>query len=145
MLGVCQRRLQMLCRPRESIRPGSSWKSECCGSQVLAGASYWPSSHCIPAQKFVSVSGKLNHDRSPLVLNSDKGVCCHRSFSQSPLHELDRRSQLSRRGCHSWELQDQPLIFCRRFGTASIFSTEYAACTRSVFCCVRPSQNENQH
>ena len=35
----------------------------------------------IPAQKFVSVSGELNHDRSPLMLDSDKGVCCHRSFS----------------------------------------------------------------
>jgi len=39
------------------------------------------SSHCIPAQKFVSVSGELNHDRSSLILDSDKGVCCHHSFS----------------------------------------------------------------
>ena len=39
------------------------------------------SSHCIPAQKFVSVSGELDHDRSPLVLDSDKDVCCHHSFS----------------------------------------------------------------
>ena len=48
---------------------------------VLTAACYWPSSHCIPDQKFVSVSGKLNHDRSPLVLDSDKGMCCHHSFS----------------------------------------------------------------
>ena len=56
---------------------------ECYGSQVLGAACYWPSSHCIPAQKFVSVSVsvKLNHDRSPLVLDSDKGVCGHRTFS----------------------------------------------------------------
>jgi len=40
------------------------------------------SSHCIPAQTFVSVSGEFNHDLSPLVLDSDNGVCCcHRSFS----------------------------------------------------------------
>ena len=61
----------------------------------FAAACYWPSSHCIPAQMFVSVSGKLNHDRSTLVLDSDNGVCCHRSFSYSPLHELDRQLQLS--------------------------------------------------
>jgi len=29
---------------------------DCCGSTVLTGASCWPSSHCIPAQKFVSVA-----------------------------------------------------------------------------------------
>jgi len=33
------------------------------------------------SQTFVSLSGELNHDRSPMVLESDKGVCCHRSFS----------------------------------------------------------------
>ena len=27
MLGVCQKRLHMFCRPRESIRPDSSWKA----------------------------------------------------------------------------------------------------------------------
>ena len=50
---------------------------ECC--EVLTAACYWSSSHCIPAHKFVSVSGELIHDRSPLVLDSE-GVCCHRSF-----------------------------------------------------------------
>jgi len=50
-------------------------------STVLTAACYWPSSHCIPAQTFASVSGELNHNRSLLVLESDKGVCCHRSFS----------------------------------------------------------------
>ena len=50
---------------------------------VLTAACYWPSSHCIPAQKFVSVSEELNHGCSPLVLDSDKRVCCHRSFSWS--------------------------------------------------------------
>ena len=54
---------------------------EYCWSKVLTGARYWPPSHCVPAQTFVSVSGELNHDRSPLTLDSDKGVCCHRSFS----------------------------------------------------------------
>ena len=48
---------------------------ECCACTVLTAACYWSSSHCIPVQKFVSVSGELNHDSSPLVLNSDKGVC----------------------------------------------------------------------
>ena len=54
---------------------------ECCGSTVLTAAYYWPPSHCIPAQRFASVSGELTHDRSTLALDSDnEGVCCHRSF-----------------------------------------------------------------
>ena len=71
----------MLCRPRETT--GFLVKSfeECSVSTVLTSAYYWPSGHCIPAQRFVSVSGELNHDRSPLVSDSNKGVCCHRSFS----------------------------------------------------------------
>ena len=48
-----------------------------CVSTVLTAACYWLSSLCIPAQMFVSVSGELNHDHSPLVLESDKDVCCH--------------------------------------------------------------------
>jgi len=30
-----------------------------------------------PAQKFVPVSAELYHNRSPWVLDSDKGVCYH--------------------------------------------------------------------
>ena len=48
---------------------------ECCGSTVLTAACYCPSSHCIPAQRFVSVSGEFNHNRSQWALNSDMGVC----------------------------------------------------------------------
>jgi len=54
----------------------------CCGSTVLTGASCWPSSNCILAQKIGSVSMKLNHNRSLLVLDSDSGVFCHHSSSQ---------------------------------------------------------------
>jgi len=57
---------------------------ECCVSTVLTAACYWLSSQCIPAHAFVPVSGELYHDHLPLVLDSDKGVWCHRSFSQSP-------------------------------------------------------------
>ena len=42
------------------------------------------------------------------------------------LHEFDRQSQPSRRGCHGRELQDQPFTFCRRFGTANVFSTVFS-------------------
>jgi len=49
---------------------------ECGVSTVLTAACYWPSSHCIPAQKFVSASGELNHDRSPLVLDGNNIACC---------------------------------------------------------------------
>ena len=59
-----------------------------------------------------------------------------KSLATPGLYELDRQSQPSRRGCHICELQDQPFTFCRRFGTASIFSTGSSACTRSVVRCV---------
>jgi len=49
--------------------------------KLLAGASYWPSTHSISAKKIVSVSTELNHNRSALVLDSDNGVCCHHSLS----------------------------------------------------------------
>jgi len=51
---------------------------ECCGITVLTATCYWPSS--IPAQK-LSVAAELNHNRSPWVLDSDKGVCCNHSSS----------------------------------------------------------------
>jgi len=55
--------------------------AERCGCTVVTAACYWPSRHCIPAQKFMSLSGELNHDYSPRALDSDKGVCCHHTFS----------------------------------------------------------------
>ena len=58
---------------------------------------------------------------------------------------LDDFDQPSRGRCHSWELPDQPFIFCVRFGVACIFRIGPSACTWLVFCCVRPSRNENQH
>ena len=60
---------------------------ECCGSTVLTAASYWTSSHCIPAQKFVSVSGVKSQP-------STVGVVLRQGCVLSPLvfivHELDR-------------------------------------------------------
>jgi len=53
----------------------------CYGNTVLTGASCWPSSNCIPAQKIVSMSTEFNHNRSVLVLDSDNGVCSHHSSS----------------------------------------------------------------
>jgi len=83
ILGVCQRRLHMLCRPRKHTIGFLVKKFvECCGSIVLTPTCYWPSCHCVPYQKFVSVSGELNNDRSlSLLVDSDKGVFCHYSFS----------------------------------------------------------------
>ena len=81
---------------------------ECYGITVLTTC-YWSSSHCIPAQKFVPVSGELNHNRSPLVLDSDKGVFCHH-----PLHsllELDRQSQPSREEGQNLEVAESTAYF----------------------------------
>jgi len=49
-----------------------------------------------------------------------------RSASENIGNHWDRQSQPSRWVCHSWELQDQPFAFCRRFGTASIISTVFS-------------------
>jgi len=57
-----------------------------------------PSSHCIAAEKFVSVSGELNHNCSPLLLDSNKLVC-HVNTPLLKVYELDRQSEGSRRGC----------------------------------------------
>jgi len=62
----------------KNIRPGSLWKALWSVTWVRC---WQPSSLCIPAQKSVSMSGVLNHDRSPLVLDSDKGVGCYCSYS----------------------------------------------------------------
>ena len=56
------------------------------------------------------------------------------------LHELDRQQQPSRRGCHSRKLQDQTFTFCRRFGTASIFSTVFSM--HSIGFLLRASEPE---
>ena len=56
----------------------------CCGLTVLTGASCWPPNNCISAQKIVSMSTELNHNRSALVLDSGNGVCYHHSSIYSP-------------------------------------------------------------
>jgi len=47
---------------------------KCCGRTGLTTACYWPSYHCIPAQKFVSVSVNLIQNLTPWVLDYDKGL-----------------------------------------------------------------------
>ena len=36
------------------------------------------------------------------------------------LYKLNGQSQTHRRGCHCWELQDEPFAFCGRIGTACV-------------------------
>jgi len=48
---------------------------------------YYPSSHCIPDQKFISVSTELNHNCWPWVLDFVQMICyC--------LHPLNRVSNI---------------------------------------------------
>jgi len=63
-------------------------------------------------------------------------------FACGAISRPPQQSQPRPRACHSWELQDQPLAICGQVDTACVFSTEPSTCTRSVFCCVRPSGNE---
>jgi len=60
---------------------------KCCGSAMLTVACYWPSTHRNPAQKSLSVSQELNHNRSLWMLN-DKGVCFHHTSSWSSISGL---------------------------------------------------------
>jgi len=82
---LCQRCLHMFCRPRESMRPGSSWKA--LGS--VAGVRWWR----LPVtggQTTVFLVRNLCPCRkgwitittvqiTTWVLDADKGVCCHHS------------------------------------------------------------------
>jgi len=84
---------------------------------------HWPITHCKPAQKFVPVPVALNHNRSPWVMNACKGVRLHHFFHSTVyMNRIDSHSRVDR-GCHCWELQDQPFALCRRFAAACIFST----------------------
>jgi len=58
---------------------------------------------------------------------------------------IDRHSETCRRGCHCWELQDEPLAFWGRIGTACVnFSTGSSARIWSVFRCVRPRKGSSK-
>ena len=59
----------------------------CCGSTVLTATCYWSSSHCIPVQNFVSVSGELNHTVHHWCWTPTR-VCAVTTPLHS-LHELD--------------------------------------------------------
>ena len=96
------------------------------------------SRHCIFAQ-FVSVSAKINHNTYGCW--TPTRMCA----VTTPLHSLyglDRQSQPSRRGCHNWELQNQPLAFCRQVLILLASSQQSFNMHRSVFCCVPPGGNE---
>ena len=41
-------------------------------------------------------------------------------FESPGLYEVDRQSQTRRRGCHCWELQNEPFAFCGRICTACV-------------------------
>ena len=82
--------------------------AECCGSKVLT-ACYWTSTHCIPVQKFVSTSEKLNHDRSPLVLDSDKDAFCHR-FSRGRIRRDDEFNQTCEIPCKFFSSATFPTV-----------------------------------
>jgi len=109
-----------------------------CGDFVVVWKKFWNSNYLFEVellQYFLQLRKLSRAARKAFVGH----VLCRRG-----LHELDRQLQPSGWGCHSWELQDQPFAFCRRFDPVSIFSTVSSACTRSVFSCVRPSWNENE-
>ena len=77
-----------------------------------------------------------NHNRSSLVLDSEKGVGAFTTPLNS-LYDLDRRSQSCQRYCHCWKLQDEPFAFPDDLGAACIFATRYSMCTLSVYRCMR--------
>ena len=59
----------------------------CCGNMVWTGASCWASSNCIPAQKILSVSAELNHNRQRWCKTA-KMVC----VVTTPLHSQHQGS-----------------------------------------------------
>jgi len=118
---------------------------ECCGSTVLTAACYWPSSHCIPAQRFVSVSGGVKSQ--PLTL----GVGLRRRCVLSPLlfivyymnriyshSQVNRVSQLGAAGSTVYFLWT--ILCCLNLlnGVFSIHWIGFHLCATDAVCCVRP-------
>jgi len=93
----------------------------------------------------ISRKNHITQDVRPSNCCSTAYVVLSQKFGEPDLYEIDRQSQTRRRGCHCWELHDEPLTFCGRVVTACVdlhnrvFSTLFI-----VLCCVRPSRNENQ-
>jgi len=92
--------------PRESIWPVFSWKAlvrvggRQCSRRLAAG----PKVTVSRSERCVCVGG-VNHNHSPWVLASDKGVSCQPVTT--PLHNLYHsatQSQASCRGRHCWKL-----------------------------------------
>ena len=92
---MCQKHLYMFFLPRGSRWPGplrNVWRV----LQESIAFCYWTSSHCIPAQKFLSVSAELNHNHSQWMLDSDQNVWCYCSSSQFIRIEMDSHSRVDK-------------------------------------------------
>jgi len=118
---------------------------ECCGSRLYGvdGILLLLSSHCIPAPTFVSMSGVINHDRSPLVLDSDKGVCCHHFSSVyirgGPLRPAGRLQPAD-------QFNPTRQIPCTFFSSATFPTAQQCSsincCLTRKSHCIRPSSGQ---
>ena len=85
---------------------------ECRGRTVLTAACYWPSSHCILAQKFVCCIGLW------------QGCVLSLLFFIFYMNWIDSHSRFDKGAMHCWNLQDQPFTFSRRCCSAGIFTQQ---------------------
>ena len=79
-------------------------------STMLTAACCWPSSHSIPAQKFVFGSEELITTVHRCWCWTSTTMCAVTTFLRS-LHELDEQSQPGRRMCHLWEASRSTVHF----------------------------------
>jgi len=110
---------------------------------VLTAAFYCPSSRSIPAQKFGSVSAKLNYNCLPWVLDCDKGLCC--PVTTPHLYDMDKHSQLSRRGYHTVSGRISRLFFVDDLLLLASSWTGHSTCTWSVFTSVLKISTRLRH
>jgi len=57
---------------------------------------------------------------------------------------IDRQSQTRRRGCHCWELQDEPFVFCGRIGATCVDLLNRVFSTHLIGSLLRANKQERK-
>ena len=72
-------------------------------------------------------------------------MCSSSKTLKSPgLYKLDKQWQTHRRGCHYWELQDEPFVFCGRIGTACVDLRNRVFSSRLIGFLLRATKKERK-
>jgi len=140
------KRFHMLCRPGESIRPGSLWKA----LRSVPWVRYWrPPVTGRQVTVFLLWSLCLCRESWIMTVHRWCWIPTRVCAVTAPFHSLYYMNWIE---SHSRVNEGVTVGSCRinrlLFADDLVLlasSDHFSACTRSVFCCVRPNRNENQH